>query len=187
MNSIRRAATFAAVTLASLLAIGAAMAFAPSDQIPQVNPFALEPVTDVIPSELVPTLIVGPLDHNWKCKWVAECPKGLKRTPDGNYAGCEYHWWGCGGGCTQCTGSTNGLEMCVPGTPNQSCYFQNGGGGTSQPVDCGTATEFPRCKYFENAPAGEPYATPNGCYCAGSPIVTQNPCFVQPCTILPTP
>lgn len=189
MKVIGRVAAGAIVMVCgSMCGVGVAMALPAPDDGPTVNPMALEPLPDVLPSDVDPDPVIlpSPLDHNWKCKWTANCPAGLVRTPKGNYAGCTSwtdisSYFGCTGQCVKCSGSTNPIKLCVPGLPSDSCVFVGGTGGAGQPVACGTKAYLDDCMYVATPPAGEPYATPNGCYCRGVATPTNEPCTLQPC------
>ena len=130
----------------------------------------------------LPDPLGTPYAHNWICKSFSTCPGGLKREESGKYVGCSkvLGLQGCLGQCQSCTGSTASVDVCAPGAYSDSCSFL--GATPGQNVNCGTTTYMDDCVYSGTLPKGEPFATPNGCYCAGAARPSTDPCVVTPCT-----
>jgi hypothetical protein len=162
-----------------VFAMTSTSAFTHPDAEPQVTPAPLivEPGNPPVPDP-----ISDPYEHEWKCKNVPNCPGGLKRDPTGKYVGCRkvLGLSGCVGECEACTGSTFAVDICVPGQHSNSCSFL--GSTIGQAVNCGTTTYLDDCRYSATVPKGEPFATPNGCYCAGATRPSTEPCMIAPCT-----
>lgn len=115
---------------------------------------------------------------DYKCQYLSTCSAGFLRNKDKSYAGCSFVLLGCTGSCKQCTGSTNPGYMCAYDPDEHvQCTWSNLVGITP----CGTITEFNDCTYFSTPPTGEPYRTPNDCYCAGLAFATARPCMIANC------
>jgi hypothetical protein len=56
-------------------------------------------------------------------------------------------------------------------------------GGQLTHINCGTITEWSACYESTTLPPGEPFQTPNHCYCTGTTTVTTNTCNVAQCAI----
>lgn len=150
------------------------------DSSPQESkPINVEPVTNPSNEPNVVPITTDPGWDGWKCKQVNTCPTALLIGWDKNYVGCyRILGLGCGGECTLCTGATIQYDACVP-VEGEVCSPQQGGSNPNQ-ILCGTKTRYPDCQYFGTAPANET-ATPNSCYCRGTPVVTGLPCYVSEC------
>lgn len=164
------------------------MTLGASEEEPSILP--LEPGRPILiepggpgESPVSPDPISSPWDSNWKCKWVPNCPGGQLRKASGAYAGCTkvFGFNGCIGECKSCTGSANSVDMCVPASVADSCWFVGGGGSGGQNVNCGTITYQDDCQYSATVPTGEPFATPNKCYCGGASRPSTDPCTFAPC------
>lgn len=173
MNTLRRLLSCPVQVAAAAIVVASWSALAALDG--ETRPIVIEP------SE--PSLDDSPYAHNWKCKTFANCPAGgVLREPSGKYAGCKkvIGFSGCIGECRMCTGSTSSVDLCVTGEYSDSCSFL--GATPGQNVNCGTTTYMDDCVYAATPPAGEPFATPNSCYCGGTPRASTDPCIITPCT-----
>ncbi|MEX2217719.1 MAG: hypothetical protein WD749_03080 [Phycisphaerales bacterium] len=93
------------------------------------------------------------------------------------YAGCTPPGKvACTGVCTICTGTVVPIGACRPAA--DTCTISANLGT----VNCGTPTGL-GCVWAATPPAGEPFATPDACYCtglAGTPTVGS--CTAADCT-----
>lgn len=123
-----------------------------------------------------PPFTTGGLWPDMKCKNLPGCPAGFAKNINGNYAGChKLLWSACIGSCTSCAGSTTPGAFCSPSESVQ-CVV-----GIGNPVPCGAGTTFDDCYYSATAPPGEPFPTPNSCYCRGA-AAPGPACTAQQCT-----
>jgi hypothetical protein len=112
------------------------------------------------------------------CVEVSSCPAAFARRMNGAYSGCTKLPSGCIGSCRWCTGSASPGWFCVE-EQDESCTISIVG---QDLVPCGTITYWDDCYYSAALPAGEPFATPNKCYCRGAITTSADACSFIQCT-----
>lgn len=101
--------------------------------------------------------------YGYQCAtYSTPCKAGGARDPakPGQYRGCAAP--ACTGSCTWCGGATTGTSSaCIPSSASNNCVLDAVANGSFK---CGASMATP-CFSATTPPAGEPYPTPDGCYC----------------------
>lgn len=119
------------------------------------------------------------IHSDFKCVTLSLCPAGtrLRDASTLNYLGCTNpSGTGCRGDCILCSGST-ATAMTCRSARGQDCAIS---------PSFGTFTCLSKstvgCVYWATPSAGEPYITPNKCYCTGTTGTLTGTCLASNCS-----
>lgn len=155
-----------------------ATSFASEDRAPAVEHLSAQALQEAMRGD-GDGGVAGPTAtwEGFRCRYNGVgCPGTFVRDLDFSYEGCDYVLFSCIGGCTRCNSSLNPGYFCVP-SPSDDCQFA----APAQYVDCGGITYYDDCVYSAALPPGEPFQTPDNCYCHGATSYPPGVCWVAEC------